>query len=276
MTDDRRAQLVEKIRRMMALAENPGATEEERDQAARTATKWIAKHQIEAAELRDAKDANAKAEIVIFRMQISNKLGLGARRADALANAVINPMGGKCLRTNPTSTAQNSVMTVFISEDIKDAVEVLLTSLLLQMESSLALAAKKRRRFLNEETWSSAQEINNDIRAFRISYLMTYGSTVGQRIKEGRKEALAEARFEAQAEAYANGVEGKELANVGSALVLVDESARTASFMDDWYQKQYGHKPRKGPRLRTFSASGSRAGHHDGQRADIGQTRITA
>jgi hypothetical protein len=275
MTDAKRTKLVEKIRAMMVLAENPGATEEERDQAARTATKWIAKHQIEANELRDAKKGE-KAEIVMFRMSISNRFNLGAYRADALCHAVVTPMGGKILRTNPKSAKYDATMTVFVSEDIKEAVEVLLTSLFLQMESGMAKGAKKLRDELNNR-WYTSAEIAQESKAYRVSYLRAFGFTVGRRVQEGRKEALDEAVMEAKAEAYANGVDGKELANVGKDLVLVDDSARAKTAMDKYFADLTGGKKvRKGRTSGLVNARGHNAGVRDGQRADIGQTRISA
>lgn len=276
--DTRKAQLINKVRNLMKLAENPGATEDERDNASKAATKMIAKYQIEAAELRDAAKGE-KADIVMFRMNISNKLGLGVRRADALTFAVIHPMGGKSLRTNPKMASYDSILTVFVSEDIKEAVEILLNSLALQMESGMAKAVAKYRRELTDP-WSrlDTNDVNRLVKAFRMSYLRTFGFVVGDRVAKGREEALGEVRMEAQAEAYAKGVDGKELASVGAELVLVDDSARTQSAMEAWYSEKNGEKKkiRKGRSSRLHSDAGLLAGRRDGLRADIGQTRIEA
>lgn len=269
----KRAKLVETVRNMMAKANDPRNSEHERDVAARLATKWIAKHQIEAAELRDVEGKGEKAKIVMFRMTIGNKFGMGAARADALARAVVYPMGGKILRTNPSSAKHSSIMTVFISEDIKEAVEILLTSLLLQMESGMDKAV---RTFRSEAPYYwDATYTAREVKAFRISYLRTYGFTVAGRVRTGRKEAVEEARREAQAEAYANGMtDGRELANVGAEIAIVDESERAQKALEAYFAKLYGKKPKSSRSSSLVSYAGSQAGRRDGQTADIGLTRI--
>jgi hypothetical protein len=268
MADNKREMLLNTVRNMMARANDPRTPEEERDTATTLVSKWIAKHQIEDAELREA-EKSGPSKIVSFKFKVSNKNNLGKVRASALHWAVVTPLGGTSYKTTPQSAKYPATMTIFMPEEIVEFAKILLTSLSLQMETGLAVKSRDERRRLEDRNWfETPSKITTKVANFRKGYLIAFGSTVGKRIKDGRKEAVQEARQEAQAEAYARGIDGAELAKVGSAIALRDTRELADAAMNE-------HCPGlKTARQVKYSVQGYIAGKDDGNRADIGLTRV--
>lgn len=242
-----RSKIIDRIRVAMAIADNPSSSEQEREQATRTVSKLIAQYQIEMAEIRDIQKTGPAA-IVNFTVELSNRYSLGGIRARALAQAVVQPMGGTFVYWHNArqSSKEQTRMEIFLSEDVADAAKTLIASLILQVETTMAVAVRTHRRELADYGYYPS-EIEKDVYRFRQSYLVGWGKAVSRRVLEGREEARVEA----------SSATGKEIA-------LVDDSQRSHAAKTAKYSKLT-----KARRV-TVTSTGMSAGARDGRRADIG------
>lgn len=310
-----RESLVNKVLRAMALANDAGAEQGERDHAARTAARLIGRHQIEEAELREVQKAKGGQDpvAVMFEFPVSNLGGFGKERADALAWAAVHSFGGTTYRSFWKSATMPTLLKVFVREDLKEVVLVLLEALHTQLMTMEKAATKEyvqdeadRLHRYNWITLTPSQRSQKAVE-FRRGYIPSWGRNVARRITTGRKEALAEAqaekqvqaqaerRMEAQAEAYARGATGEELFAIearlteqeqnaiaaklssGMELALVDDK-KTAEAAMQAHILSVHKKPLKESRKPRedirVAFEGERAGRKDAYRTDIGLTRI--
>lgn len=250
-----RSKIIDRIRAAMAIADSPTASQEERDQATRTVSRLITLHQIEMAEIRDVQQTGP-AKIVNFEILLSNRFGMGLIRAHAMHNAVVAPLGGHSINfySKKTSAKEMIRFVVFLPEDVASLAQILMSSLALQLESALTVAAKRHRRDLIDG-WVFDSELNRLMREFRTSYLMAWGKTVGQRIRAARQSAQEEA----------SEASGKEI-------VLADTTARAKQSSQEWAAS--GGITTSKPRKVKVTATGTMAGREDGMRASIGGNEI--
>lgn len=255
--DRKRYDLEQKVKGLMKLADNPGATDDERDTATRMIAKLITKHQIDLALLREEARASRPVEIVSFEVYVSNRFGMGNVRAQAITSAVVEPLGGKVVwwHSASDSTKIDTKLLIFLPEDAADFAKLLIPSLLLQVETSLKVATVQHKRDLDMDWRLTRNEVTRLMALFRKGYLLSWGRTVGARIRAGREEAREEASRET----------GKEIA-------LLDYSQRSEAAMDAWREDR-GLKIRKARKV-LFSADGASAGRRDGARARLGTNEV--
>jgi hypothetical protein len=257
--DRKRYDREQKVRGLMALIDNPSTPEDERDTAMRMLANLITRHQIDVAALRQKKN-EGPAKIVEFEIFLSNRFNLGAVRSTAIHRAVLTPLGGSSIKwwSSGQSTKTDTRMVCFVSEDVVDFAKMLIASLMLQMESSLAVAVKRHRREL-EWQWVPVKEINRLVKDFRKSYIMAWGTTVGQRVAAGRKQAVREASVE-----------------TGKEIVLMDDSGRSKAAQEVWHKAQYGEKAklRSSRPIAIVSQTGVQAGARDGRTAQLGTNEV--
>lgn len=221
--------LLSKVRALLAKAEDPAATEAEAEAFTAKATELTAKYGIEQAILADHNpDAGKPADRII--VTTNPWAGEKARLAYWLAET----MGCKAILLTGNSTR---VHLFGFTSDL-GRVELLYTSLLLQMASGLA----RVRPPLSESP-----------RAFRRSWLMGFRTEV-----VGRVQAV-ERRAAEQAQPTAGGR--------STALVLADRS----TLVQQAFTAEYPQTPRTQSR---YSGNGYGAGRDAGSRANIGQTGL--
>lgn len=278
-----REALLNKVRNIMALAQDEKATDGERSLAAERVAKLMAKYEISLDDLRTTSEKKRSVKIVRFYLAISNAHGLGSARADALAWAAVNPFGGRILRTNPQWASMDTRMTVFIREDLRETVELLLQSLLLQMENALAQSLKDHlhwwKRDFRRDHWvdPTSSQVSSESKSFRRTFYGTWGQTVGRKVRDARKEALEEARQQAMADAFAKGMsDGETLHGISTALVLVDTTQGATEAMEAYFAERYGEgkKPKASRSRAQRNGDGDMAGWREGRKADIGLTRL--
>jgi hypothetical protein len=130
--------------------------------------------------------------------------------------------------------------------------KMLMASLVLQVETSMKVAAVQHVRDLRWNYISKSEETTL-VAKFRKGYLLAWGSTVGTRVAEGRKEARDEAqRFT-----------GKELA-------VLNTSALAKKACDD----HYGDQKLRKARTVLVSQTGQSAGRRDGRTAQLGINEV--
>ncbi len=224
------------IRALLARAEHPTTPEAEAEQCRQKAFALMAKYGIEQAMVEaeaKTKDEPTDRQIVIDapwameRVQLINRISLA--------------LGCKLIHLGPAGNGPARRVHIFGHRSDLERVELLYTSLLLQMTGSLA-----------------AQHVpyGQSPRAWRRSWLLGFVSRVGGRMDEAEKGAQEEAKNETT-------TTGRS-----SALVLADR--RTA--VENRYTAAYPNA-RKGRRT-TMRGTGYGDGWAAGGRADIGGRRI--
>lgn len=220
--------LLSKVRALLAKAEDPAATEAEAEAFTAKATELMAKYGIEQAILADHNpDAGKPADRMIT---VSNPWGgEKARLAYFLAEA----MGCRALLVK--GTVQRVHLFGFTSD--LERVELLYTSLLLQMATGLAR--------VQPPVWESP-------RAYRRSWLLGFRSEVVARVKAVEQRAADQAQ---------------PTGGRSTALVLADRSALVQQALAARY-------PRVSHGSSSYSGGGYKSGREAGSRANIGQTGV--
>ena len=233
--------ILAKVRKLLALAEDPAATTHEAETYTAKATRLIADYGIDRALLAAADPARDPVGDRIIVLDAP----YAADKADLLVTVATRLRCASVRRTRrtpaPRGTKELSVHLFGHASDLERS-ELLFTSLLLQSAHGLARTPVPE--------WEHKA-------AFRRSWLAGFRMAVGHRLgdAERRAEAQAESRY--------------EQAGTSTGLVLADRSALVVGAMESTY-------PHLGTaRRRTLSGSGSGQGWAAGQRADLGGTRLS-
>lgn len=229
-----------KVRKLLALAEDPAATPHEAETYTAKATALIADYGIDRALLAAADPARDPVgdRVVVLDAPYA------ADKADLLVTVATSLRCGAVRRTRREpglrGARELSIHLFGHASDLERS-ELLFTSLLLQSAHGLASTPVPE--------WEHKA-------AFRRSWLAGFRMAVGRRLDE------AERRAEAQA--------GQRYAQAGTStgLVLADRAALVVGAME----RTYPHLGRA--RRRTLSGSGAAEGWDAGQRADLGGTRL--
>ncbi len=223
-----------KIRKLLAMAEAEGLTEQARESYNDKAADLIAQYGIDRALLEEAAPTRAVAGDVVLDIDRPY-----ARDKIMLLGSIAGPLGCRLVhRTQPLPGATAHAAHLFGMAADLERTQLLYTSLLIQQAHALALVEVPR---------------SQDPRAFRRSWMAGFAAAVQFRLT--RAETLAR--------------DSRERADAGGpthsvALVLADRMARVEQHVADTY-------PRLRPmRSRQLSGSGAPAGFQAGQRADIG------
>jgi Protein of unknown function (DUF2786) len=230
--------ILDKVRKLLAKAEDPACTAEEAAAFTDKAAELIAKYGVDRALLaaRDpTTDAVADRLVEIVPPYARDKVGLLAGVAAALrCRAVVRDAESDGRRAF-------SVHLFGFGSDL-ERIELLFTSLLVQAAYGLA--------------GTTPPPLEN-IAAFRRSWLAGFSRTVGLRLREAERVAADGAPDEA--------VPGKS-----TALVLADRSDQVRQRVAEAYPRLSAVGPRR------LAGSGLRSGMAAGRRADLGGARVPA
>jgi hypothetical protein len=229
--------ILSKVRKLLALAEDPAATTHEAELYTAKATQLIADYGIDQALLASADPASdpvGDRVITVDAPYAADKVDLLATIAARLRCAAVR-------RTSRQVDGKELSLHLFGHRSDLERTELLYTSLLLQSAHALA------------RTPIPAYEHKA---AFRRSWLAGFRMAVGRRLAdaESRAEASAADRFRAS--------------GASTALVLADRTAEVVQAMESAYPALGTARPR------SLSGSGAGQGWAAGQRADLGGTRI--
>lgn len=222
-----------KIRKLLALAEDPGATPAETEAFTEKAMALMARHGIDEALLAQK---SGTGRVKHRRLAMPSPY---ARDKATLAFGIAEASRCKAVMI---TTGRSIVVQVFGFEADLKHVETLFTSLLVQASHELGRA-----------------EIPDDDHpaAFRRSWWSGFATAVYTRLQEIHRKAEAEAAGDvARAETTGPSVE----------LVL----AHLADEIDDELAKEFPHVRKA--RRRRLSGTGHTEGFHSGQRVDLGTT----
>ena len=236
MTDD----ILAKVRKILAKAEDPAATPEEAEIYTAKAAELIATYGIDRALLALA---DPTSDIVGDRIVVLDP-PYALDKADLLSGVAIRLRCRSVQRVRYAENVKQISLHLFGYESDLLRSEMLYTSLLLQATSTLA-------RTPVPSAESPA--------AFRRSWLAGFSSAITRRLRD------AEARAEQRAEhrpGQANG--SSETAQPSVSVVLADRSVEVANAVETEYPRLSRAKGRQ------LSGSGGMAGWNAGQRADLG------
>jgi hypothetical protein len=231
---------LDKIRKLLAMAESDSITDEARESYNLKAAELIARYGIDQARLEARQERPATAGDILLDLDppyARDKLGLLSSIAVPLGCRIVSRTGHRLDR----SVAQAHLFGM--TADL-DRAQILYTSLLVQSTYGMAVAAVP---------------LGENPRAFRRSWLAGFAFAVHKRLTAA--EAAAKARA-ASEDATTTGP--------STALVLADRTALVQRHLADTYPRL-----QKG-RTRQLSGSGGRDGYRAGERADLGGTRLAA
>lgn len=239
MTDTNPATL-DRVRKLLAKAEDPACTPAEAEAFTAKATDLIAKYGIDAALLAEkAPQSDRVGDLVVYldAPYARDKGGLLSAVALALRCKVVQ-------RHDVVDGVRRMSMHLFGHASDLDRVDLLYTSLLVQAAHALAV-----------ETVPPGQ----NPKAYRRSWYAGYRQAIHGRLLAAESSASSAAEQDRRDNGTGRSV----------ALVLADRSAAVKAAMDEMYPKL------RATRSRTLSGSGRGSGYAAGQRADLGGPRIT-
>ncbi len=225
--------ILAKVRKLLALAEDPAATEHEAETYTAKATQLIADYGIDRALLACADPGSDPVGDRVVTLDAP----YAADKADLLATVATRLRCRVVRRTDRTNGTKEFSLHLFGHAADLERAELLFTSLLLQSATGLARTQVPRREHKA---------------AFRRSWLAGFRMAIGARLDRSEREAEAQAseRYRAR--------------GTTTALVLADRSSQVVAALESAY-------PRLGTaRPRSLSGSGSGQGWAAGQRADLG------
>lgn len=237
-----------KVRKILAKAEDPAATPEEAETYTAKAAELMATYGIDRALLAEEmpdSDIVGDRVVVLDAPYALDKASLLSSIAVELRCRAVR----RIRHVGPRATKEVSIHLFGYDSDLARA-EILFTSLLLQAQTSLART--------DPPPWES-------LAAYRRSWLAGYTAAVSRRLRD------AEQRAKESAEGARRGTTesaGRPRVRRSVELVLVDRDRSVAAAVEAEY-------PRLGAaRSRQLSGSGGRSGWRAGQRADLGGSRV--
>lgn len=229
--------ILSKVRKLLALAEDPAATEHEAETYTAKAAQLIADYGIDRALLAASHpDSDPLGDRIV-----TLDAPYAADKADLLSTVATRLRCRAVVRTRRSAGGKEMSLHLFGHAADLERTEILFTSLLLQSATALA---------------RTPVPPYDHLAAFRRSWLAGFRMAVGDRL------AQAETRAEADAgERY-------RAAGTSTGLVLADRSAQVDSVMEAAYPHLRVSRPR------SLSGSGGADGWAAGQRADLGGRRL--
>jgi len=229
--------LLDRVRKLLAKAEAEGVTPHEAEALTAKAAELMARYGIDRALLGALHPETDKPADRVFDLD-NPWAAVKAHLLSGLASAL------RCQCVLLNRRAPGSRLHVFgYASDIERA-DILFTSLLVQMARGLA-----------------AQDIplaSSSVKAWRRSWMLGYASAVVARVRAAEEQAAASA----DAERAASGEGGPT-----AALVLADRAMTVRLKAQQAY-------PRTRQTRVTYTGNGYSAGYREGQKADIGSTKL--
>jgi hypothetical protein len=231
--------LLDKVRKLLAKAEDDACTPAEAEAFTAKAAELIAKYGIDAALLADARPGSDRVgdRTVAFDPPFAlDKAGLLATVAVALRCGVVR-------RKDVGVDGRRRILVHLFGYGADlERVDLLCTSLLVQAVHALA---------------GEVVPAGESAAAYRRSWYAGYTLAVGRRLRQVESSAAA-ASSSAAAQASGRSV----------ALVLADRAAVVDAALREAYPRT------RAGRGRSLSGSGGRSGYDAGQRADLGDARV--
>jgi Protein of unknown function (DUF2786) len=237
---------LERVRKLLAMAEAEELTPEARDAYNAKAAHLIAEYGIDVALLGEAAPDGGRAADVVIRVDPPYAL-----EKTGLLWSVLTPLrceGVRRRRFDERGTRAYSMHAFGMRADLERA-ELLYTSLLVQVAFGLATARP--------------EDPLESVAAFRRTWFAGFTAAIAKRLEQAENHARERAERD-------RGAAGAAVTGRSVALVLADRSALVERARDEAYPTLRAARPR------MLSGSGFRPGQLAGQRADLGGRRVGA
>ena len=229
--------LLDRVRKLLAKAESEGVTPAEAEALTAKAAELMARYGIDRARLGALHPETDQPADRVFDLD-NPWASVKAHLLSGLAIAL------RCQCVLLNRAEPGSRVHVFgYSSDLERA-DILFTSLLVQMARALAL--------------QPVPASGGRAKAWRRSWMLGYCTAVVSRVREAEEAAVASAD---------GGAGDRPVAGKSTALVLADRSLAVRRRAQEAY-------PRTRKTRVTYSGGGYRDGYAEGQKADIGSTKI--
>jgi hypothetical protein len=229
------ADLLDRVRKLLAKAEDEGCSPAEAEALTAKAAELMARYGIDRALLGALRPETDRPADRVFTLD--NPWGDVKRH---LLAGLATALRCQCVQTR---SAQGTRLHVFGYTSDLERADILFTSLLVQMARALAKQA--------------VPGAGGEARAWRRSWMLGFAAAVVARVRAAEETAVA----------AAEGGADDAAAGVSAALVLADRSLVVRRQVAAAY-----------PRLRktrvTYSGGGYGDGYREGQKADIGSTKL--
>jgi len=241
-------------RKLLAQAEDPGATPEESQAFAAKAAEIMLRHDLTDAVVRATADQTKTSSepIDVFTYRISGEGGHGRHRAWALGDVAAAYGGEVCFFGNNASNQTRTLHIVGTAADL-DTLRLLLPTVAAVAETSAAAAARRHRTQLAADGWYTKTELDREVTWYRRSFLRGFGAGVAEQIRTRRAGLLDEI----------------QTAGSGAELVLADRASRVAAEFRRRYPKLGRPRP-----VRGHSTAGRRDGHAAGRAFNFGGNQL--
>lgn len=232
----------ERVRKMLALAENEGATEAERERALFLATELITRHQIDRSMLSNT---GKNREEVTFQEWTYE--GTYSGEKSTLLGWLAQALGMKSVHWSSRGVTYRSHIYGFPSD--LEMLDMLYTSLLLQQTSGMHKAKVPPYLY------------GGEVATWRRDWLRSFSSVVHHRVKAAHAKA-----------ASTYDTEHTGSGKPGAAMVLAGRTDLVTAAYEQAYPKLAKKKARPARQARHQDAA--EQGWEAGQRADIGLTKL--
>ncbi|WP_181871298.1 DUF2786 domain-containing protein [Sphaerisporangium album] len=246
--DPASTKILERVRRLLDLAEHPGTGEEEAAVASAHAAALMLRYGLDASAVR--RGSTGRAETIDgIEFEVSNRGGHARERCWAL-HLVCEALGCKGaqrwtgVKGRGIRAATRVTMTVIGPEAVLDGLRVLLPSLTLQMENQVR-PALRRFALTALETVTDKDRRARASADFRRAFYVGFGTGVSAKLRERVAEVAGEVR------------------GSGAELVLLD---RAALVREEFDRRFPGLRP---ARTTPLDRDGFYTGRESGHRADL-------
>ncbi len=267
MTEAARQKMVERVRGLLRMAEDPAVTDAESQAFTAKAAELMTRHAIAEAEAR-AERGEEPDSISRMDYTVSGVGGHGKARVRALADIAAAYGCQSAVRGN---TSENTERTIILVGTVNalEALRMLLPSISMQMEASARFMSSAHVSDIRELRNYTRSELETERKRYYRSFVRAYGQAVAERIREFR------ARLQRMASSETDTSRVTESDGSGSAraadLVLRDDVHRVNEEFHKQFPQLRKHRPE-----RTHSAAGHRAGYRRGHQAELGlETPVT-
>ncbi|MDT0303972.1 DUF2786 domain-containing protein [Streptomonospora wellingtoniae] len=263
MSTEARQKMIERVRGLLRMAEDPAVTDSESQAFTAKAAELMTRHAIAEAEAR-AERGESPESVTRFDFPVSGVGGHGKARVKALAGIAAAYGCQSAVRGNTSANTERTLIIVGTASAL-DALRVLLPSITMQMEASARFTAREHIANLRELRNYDRSTLSTERSRFYRSFVRAYGYAVAERIKEFRAR-LREEREEDGAAASGSGEAGEqEASSRGAEVVLRTDIDRVR---EDFQRRFPQLKPTRPER--THHRAGYRAGYVRGRRAELG------
>lgn len=268
MTEAARQKMVERVRGLLRMAEDPAVTDAESQAFTAKAAELMTRHAIAEAEARVERGEEPDA---ISRMDytVSGVGGHGKARVKALADIAAAYGCQSAVRGNSSENTDRTIILVGTTNAL-EALRMLMPSISMQMEASARFMSSTHVSDIRELRNYTRSELETERKRYYRSFVRAYGQAVAERIREFR----ARLQETVSPETGTGGVtEGdRENSKRGAELVLRDDLHRVNEEFHKQFPQLRKHRPE-----RTHSAAGYRAGYRRGRQAELGlETPVTS